>query len=220
MKVKDLNLEIARQLDTSIREILRNLGYAVSRDLQTKTILLQKKRGPKVRWNASPDSWSPGSGAIEIRFVAEEQKQMNAEVSRTKTSIRPAQPQEFSGGISNLQPAEADLLKALDRVESRPGWSFVPLKKFRDEILPLEKFASTEIEQRNALDSVIKRKFVVVGKVPNPRSPQFPVTTIRLNRLMPEVKAALGRGDNSDLEFRPVEIPGEPLSTTILRERR
>src|SRR5207245_7195602 len=99
---------------------------------------------------------------------------------------------------------------------------FVPLKKFRDEILPLGKFESmpTEVERRNALDSVIKRKFVVVGHIPNPRSPQFPVTTIRLNRLMPEVKTTLGGGDNSDLEFRPVEIPGEPLSTTILRERR
>jgi len=35
-----------------------------------------------------------------------------------------------------------------------------------------------------------------------------------------EVKATLGAGHNSDLEFRPVEIRGEPLSTTILRERR
>ena len=39
-------------------------------------------------------------------------------------------------------------------------------------------------------------------------------------RLMPEVETTLGGGDNSDLEFRPVEIHGEPLSTTILRERR
>ncbi|MFI5088878.1 MAG: hypothetical protein ACHP7P_02315 [Terriglobales bacterium] len=34
------------------------------------------------------------------------------------------------------------------------------------------------------------------------------------------VKAVLGQGDNSDLDFRPVEIGGEPLSATILRERR
>ncbi|SRR6266852_5527761 len=30
----------------------------------------------------------------------------------------------------------------------------------------------------------------------------------------------LGQNDNPDLDFRPVPIPGEPLSTTILRERR
>lgn len=33
-------------------------------------------------------------------------------------------------------------------------------------------------------------------------------------------KAIQGQNDNPDLDFRPVEIPGEPLSATILRERR
>jgi len=56
--------------------------------------------------------------------------------------------------------------------------------------------------------------------VPNPKSPQFPVTTVRLNRLMPEVKVVLGQNGSSDLDFHPVEIAGEPLSATILRERR
>jgi hypothetical protein len=32
--------------------------------------------------------------------------------------------------------------------------------------------------------------------------------------------ADLGQNDNPDLDFRPVKIPGEPMSTTILRERR
>jgi len=69
---------------------------------------------------------------------------------------------------------------------------------------------------------VINKRFVLVGKVPNPKSPQFPVTTIRIekNRLMPEVKAVLGQSDSPDLDFAPIEISGEPLSATILRERR
>ncbi|MGO9209947.1 MAG: hypothetical protein ACLPXM_16580 [Terriglobales bacterium] len=32
--------------------------------------------------------------------------------------------------------------------------------------------------------------------------------------------AVLAQGENSDLDFHPVEIRGEPLSSTILRERR
>jgi len=60
---------------------------------------------------------------------------------------------------------------------------------------------------------------ILVGKVPNPKSPQFPVTSIRLNRLMPEVQEVLGL-PKKDLGFHPIHIKGEPLSATILRERR
>lgn len=114
------------------------------------------------------------------------------------------------------------MLRVLDRAESKPGWNFVPLKKFRDEILPLESIASTltDIERKNTLDLAIKKQLILTSKVPNPKSPQFPVTTIRLNRLMPQVKVALGQSGNPNLDFHPVEIQGEPLSTTILRERR
>lgn len=61
---------------------------------------------------------------------------------------------------------------------------------------------------------------MLVGKVSNPRAPEFPVTTIRLNRLLPEVQQVIGDSGRTDSDFHPVEIPGEPLSTTILRERR
>jgi hypothetical protein len=129
---------------------------------------------------------------------------------------------EPADSTPHLHPAEADLLRALNRAESKPGWSFVPLKKFRDELLPQEHLASmrTEVEQHSTLRSVIEKRFVLLGKVPNPKSPQFPVTAIRLNRLMPEVRAALGQKGNADLDFHPMEIQGEPLSTTVLRERR
>ncbi len=113
----------------------------------------------------------------------------------------------------------------MDRAESKPGWNFVPLKKFRDEILPTERpedipSLRTDVEQRHMLQSVIDKRFVLVSKVPNPKAPQFPVTTVRLNRLMPQVKVALGQVVDFDQEFRPIEIRGEPLSETILRERR
>jgi hypothetical protein len=35
-----------------------------------------------------------------------------------------------------------------------------------------------------------------------------------------QVNTIQGQSDNPDLDFRPVEIIGEPLSATILRERR
>ena len=120
-----------------------------------------------------------------------------------------------------VHPAEAELLRALDRAESTPGWSFVSLKKFRDEILPTEDVPSirSEVERQNVLRSAIDKRLILKKPVPNPKSPQFPVTSIRLNRLMPEVQAVLGK-PKADLDFHPIHIKGESLSATILRERR
>jgi hypothetical protein len=69
------------------------------------------------------------------------------------------------------------------------------------------------------LRAAIEERLILVAKVPNPKAPQFPVTTIRVNRLMPEVRAILGGGSLVDLGFHPIEIKGEPLSVTVIRER-
>jgi len=42
----------------------------------------------------------------------------------------------------------------------------------------------------------------------------------QFRELMPELKPILGKGGGVDSRFHPVEIRGEPLSMTILRERR
>ncbi len=190
--VKEVELEFSRKLDNALADILQDLGYSLPRSHQVKASLLDSE-------------------------------ELNSQISKTAAKESPAKAEKLSKGIPGLLPAEADLLIALDRAEARPGWNFVPLKKFRDEILPQEhlpSLANTDVHHRSVLESVINKKFVLVGKVPNPKSPQFPVTTIRLNRLMSEVKAVLGQNGSSDLDFHPVEISGEPLSATILRERR
>ena len=221
MNIKEVELEFARKLDAALQDTLQDLGYSLPKALQVKASLVDP-HGRKKRSTASADNWSPESGRIEIRFEPgmQEAKPIKPKISQVPAS--PVKSDNHSVSASGLHPAQADLLKALDRAESRPGWNFVPLKKFRDEILLQEHFTSmpTEVERRNVLQTVIDKKLVLTGKVVNPKSPQFPVTTIRLNRLMPEVKALLGQSEGSDLDFRPVEISGEPLSATILRERR
>ena len=222
--VKEVELEFSRKLDDLISDILQDLGYSLPQSHQVKASLLDS-HGRKKRSNAAADNWSPVMGRIEIRFepVVPEEKELNSQVPKTDAKQPMVTAGKLPKDIAGVLPPEADLLRALDRAESRPGWSFVPLKKFRDEILPQEHLpssANTDVELRALLESVISKSFVLVGKVPNPKSPQFPVTTIRLNRLRPEVKAILGQNGSSDLDFHPVEISGEPLSATILRERR
>jgi len=216
-KVREVELEFGKKLDIALADILQDLGYSVPQSHQVKASLLDSS-GRKKRSSASAEHWSPVLGRIEIRFepVAQQQEQVVA------ARESPAKPEKLSTAMPGVRPAEADLLIALDQAESRPGWNFVPLKKFRDEILPQGHLPSirTDVERRNVLNSVIEKKFVLLGKVINPKSPQFPVTTLRLNRLMPEVKVVLGQTNSQDLDFHPVEISGEPLSATILRERR
>lgn len=227
MNIKDVEPELAKKLVEPLRDALRNLRYSSPEHYQIRVVLLDES-GRKKRSNAAAQSWSPDSGRIEIRFepTSQEQEELCSQTPRrtenTTSSEHEGSAAESADSSSHLHPAEAELLRALNRAESKPGWSFVPLKKFRDEILPQEHLTliRTEVEQHSTLRSVIEKRFVLLGKVPNPKSPQFPVTTIRLNRLMSEVRVVLGQNAKADLDFQPVEIQGEPLSATILRERR
>jgi hypothetical protein len=145
----------------------------------------------------------------------------SADVLSPSNTTRTDASQTATSTGGQLHPSEVELIRALDRAESTPGWSFVSLKKFRDEILPVENisYLDSDVLRQNALRYAIDKRLILRGKVQNPKSPQFPVTTIRLNRLLPEVQEVLGL-PKKDLDFHPIHIKGEPLSATILRERR
>jgi hypothetical protein len=237
-KIQHVEPQFARKLDNPLRSALKELHYPIPTGYQLNVRLLDAK-GAKKRRNGAAENWSPLSGRLEVWFepAPAQQNEVMAETPesmgkkpKSGGAVQQA-PKQAPGErtyahpaetdlVKTLDRAEADLLRVLDHAESKPGWSFVPLRKFRDEILPSEHIPSmrTAIEQQTVLRSAIEKRFIVVGKVPNPKSPQFPVTTIRVNRLMPEVRAVLG-GDGADLEFHPVEIKGEPLSATVIRER-
>ncbi|MGP0071292.1 MAG: hypothetical protein ACLPWF_05085 [Bryobacteraceae bacterium] len=180
-------------------------------------VSLVDKNGRKKRKTASADNWSPDLGEVRVNFepdtnpdilVAEQESELSAESpARTSDSVA-------SEPIS-------DLVRTLDRVEFRPGYQFVALKWFRDVALPGESFdwALSDSARQNILREAIERRLILISKVPNPKSPQFPVTAIRLNRLLPEIQAILGE-QVADSDFKPVDIRGEKLSATVLRERR
>jgi hypothetical protein len=228
--IEQIERQGAQQLDTPVRKFLQN--YYPNPEGRRLTISLLDETGRKKRCSASPENWSPESGEIRIRFEPAGSDQ--PEVAVTKSEGGPnlgvqngatgasIEAESLASDASRLlrQNNEklAQILEALDRAEATPGWNFVPLRKFRDEIL-LGDVPSPE-ERHALLDFAIKRRFVLVGKVPNPKTPQFPVTTVRLNRLLPEVKTILGGLDDEESDFHPVEIRGEPMSATIIRERR
>src|ERR1700722_4608 len=182
IRIDQLEPELAQKLVSPLKDILSELRYTVPGQYKLHVSLLDAN-GRKKRSNASAENWSPASGRIEIRFEP------------APENLKPPtlEPPLASSTQSDSGSLEARLLKALDRAESTPGWSFVSLKKFRDEILPRESFAPgafqpTDVHWQEAIRGAIDKRFTLVAKVANPRSPQFPVTSIRLNRLVPEVQ--------------------------------
>jgi hypothetical protein len=181
-------------------------------------VSLVDSNGRKKRRSASAEKWSPELGGVHIKFVRESAEPATAAVLQQEK----ATPIHSTTGKQTAAPDPiADLVRALDRAESRPGFQFIALKWFRDVALPAETFdwVRSDSGRQAVLREAIERRFILINKVPNPKSPQFPVTAIRLNRLLPEVRSVLG-GKTADSDFDPVEIHGELLSTTVLRERR
>jgi hypothetical protein len=168
-------------------------------------VQLLGKDGRKKRKNASADTWTPESGEIRIHFEPESKSSMPV----MRQIKQPSDP-------------VADLVRSLDRAESTPGYDFVALKWFRDVFLPAEKFewAASDSARQSVPRRAIDRRLILTSKVQNPKSPQFPVTAIRLNRLLPDVRTMLGARVVPDSGFDPVDICGERLSATVLRERR
>ncbi|MGO9648700.1 MAG: hypothetical protein ACLPOO_11655 [Terriglobales bacterium] len=230
VRVDQLEPKLAQKLESPLTNILHELRYTVPGQYQLRVSLLDAN-GRKKRSNASADNWSPASGRIEIRFEPGPNEQEIAEPLASGEAVSRSDPhgQGFPGGgfqgpNAFVARIEIDLLRELVKAESTPGWNFVSLKKFRDEVLPTVPFPPgayqpTDVEWHNAIRNAIDKKLILVAKVPNPKSPQFPVTSIRVNRLMPEVQEVLGLPKRG-LEFHPIHIKGEPLSATILRERR
>jgi len=210
--------QLESEFEQKVYDALRDLdllpeGY-------THRVRFHGKAKDKKR-TASADNFPSESDSIRIWFEPVESAPQQPEA----TVIAPAGDSRANPRGQRATPASdpvSDLVGALDRAEARPGYDFVALKWFRDAALPAEGFSwtSSDAARQNILRSAIERRLVLTSKVPNPKSPAFPVTAVRLNRLMPEVKAILGRADERSLDFSPVEIRGEGLSSTVLRERR
>lgn len=86
-----------------------------------------------------------------------------------------------------------DFVLALDHVEKDPHLRFVSLKWFRDTYLPRRGFdwAADPDIPRQVIHEAADSEIILTAKVPNPKTPEFPVTSIRLNREHPTVRELL-----------------------------
>jgi hypothetical protein len=175
----------------------------------------KNKKSRKKRKDSAAHNWDPFSGRVSITFAKPEAPAslpVKAEV----------QPDSREKQLSVALPSQlVEAVRALDVAEHKVA--FVSLKWFRDQFLPGfgVAWAATPQAGKEIVSEAIARDLFRTSKVQNPKAPEFPVTAIRLNRDLPEVKQILGSAPVAHSRtFRPVTIAGEALSDTIVRDRR
>jgi hypothetical protein len=95
----------------------------------------------------------------------------------------------------------------------KAGKAFIALKWFRDEALAKYKFDWTStLESRQAvLTKAIESGAIHTSRIPNPKAPQHPTTTVALNRA--------GLPNDATSRFKPIAVRGEPASVSMMRDR-
>jgi hypothetical protein len=214
---------LAAQLPAALKPLVRlspRKGFRVQVSLRRGNA----KDSRQVKQNAPASRWLPDSGLVAILYrpaTPEEDQAAESTVDDVQDSL--AKPAETA-----TKPAETasdpvqDIVMALARAEKDPQLGFVSLKWFRDTYLPQQGYpwAAIPDERQRVLVNAIDRNWILTSRVANPKNPQFPVTAIKVNRPLSEVHSILEQEPGPRSGFNPVAMRGEPLSQTVLRERR
>jgi hypothetical protein len=224
------HMHLGRELADALK-FLAPPGYRPVVELQ--------ENGKKKRRTAPADTWTPETGEIlisfskdsspgvEVRPAVAETASLNGDPNLAAPRSTPGstvRSKADSSGTVHPKPAhhaetpnlpnhaERELCEGLEEAE-RQGRAFVALKWFRDDFLASKGFAWAEDpkQRQEVLARAIESGLIVTNRIPNPRSP-FPTSTVRLNR-------ARRSSQTGERRFSPIRIKGEPLSSTILRDR-
>ncbi len=212
--IEDALNELAYSQDPGLATALRFLappGYQAIVELCSES-------GRSKRRNASADTWSPEEDEVRIYFERIEGDDPPPRLSRTARSMAAQVAEEDEAEEEEVLPADLDarvkeLCAALAEAE-RGGHAFIALKWFRDSFLPRKAFRwNQQPEARQAvLAEAIQRGVVLTSKIANPKTPAYPTTTIRLNRIEAGIPEDAQR-------FNPIEAQGEPVAAAIDEDR-
>jgi hypothetical protein len=168
--------------------------------------------GRDMHDHAAAHYWRPESGHIAKIWYEDSPHKVIAKqadvVREAPVPTRIALPEELR-----------DIVRELDRAER--GKPYVVSGWFLDSWLAASRlvWAVEPAVRKRALTEAIDAGLVLTAKVPNPKNPDWPSTTLRLDRTRSEVADVLA-SSNRLPAFEPVEVRGEPVSETIIRERR
>ncbi len=200
------NIPFSEEVKAGLSFLLRP-GY--------RPVIQLEEDGRKKRSNASASNWNPETGEIVIFFEREDASQSG----HSRDEHPSPEPQAHSGQPANFSIAsEVTSLQVQQCCEAladaeKAGKAFIALKWFRDDALQSHHYPwgeDAEMRQR-VLATAIEVGSIRTSKIPNPKNPQFPTTTVSLNRERPQ--------SGVTPRFNPVPVKGEPVSYTIMRDR-
>jgi hypothetical protein len=193
-------------------------------------VSLRSSSDRQIKRNADAANWDPKTGVVEIRFAPSASSNAASEVTAGAGSnatgqsiINPANvgcDDSVGGAVS---PEVSELVMALDAAEREPRFrEFVGIKQFRDLYLPGRGlvWAVEPAERHRVLALAIEQDLILKGSVVNPRFPAYPTTSVRVNRNHLLVQQLLHRQTAERSTFTPISMSGEPLSQTVLADRR
>lgn len=213
--------ELAYSTDPGLARALRFLAPAGYQAI----VELCNENGRSKRRNANASTWNPEEDEVRIYFERcdsssadeEDRPPVSVRAARSARSVHAFEEGNASEAPTAL-PADIDdrireLCATLAEAE-RGGHAFIALKWFRDSFLPRKAFNwNQNPESRQMiLAEAILRGVVLTSKIPNPKTPAYPTTTIRLNRAEAGVPEEAQR-------FRPVAIHGDALSASLDEDR-
>ena len=161
------------------RELKALLALAPPDGASVHVSLRQRDTGRQLRTSGPFQSWAPRACGAWVIY----------EVAQGLGGLSGPQPRTIEGSGNPL----LDFISALDHVEKDPHLHFVSLKWFRDTYLPKRGYdwANDPDLPRQMVHEAAEAEMILTSKVPNPKTPEFPVTTIQLNRSHPKVQRML-----------------------------
>jgi hypothetical protein len=208
--------------------LVRALRYLAPQGYQA-IVELCGENGRSKRRNANALSWTPEEDEVRIYFEridesddgfdgqAVPQPRIRSARQHAASTVAAFEDADDIDGNSGGLPADIDdrikeLCATLAEAE-RGGHAFIALKWFRDSFLPRKAFSwNQHPESRQMiLAEAIQRGVVLTSKIPNPKTPAYPTTTIRLNRAEAGVPEEAQR-------FRPVAVQTDGFVATLDEE--
>ncbi len=213
MNIKELQRKIedsleALQATSQLPLELQGLRLLVPHDVTPRVMIRNIEADRRLRSDASAQYFRPHECEVVVRFDSySDEDHENFQGSRT---TEPEAPQR-----TEIE----ELLDALDRAEGVRD--FVGLKWFRDHFLPTAEgcaWGSDRSRSGRLIREATDDRLLLTSQVPNPHDPMQPTTAIRINRRHPRFQKP--RPPLVSHGFKPVQIRGRALSTTVLEGRR